>query len=555
MRKKILIIDDDKDFVAILKHNLEKREYDVTYAYDGRAGVEKARIERPDLIILDIMLPEVDGYKVSRLLKFDMKYKNIPIIIFSSRYDEAAALSREAGADAYLAKSAEAKELFEKVESLLRGKPSKPLGIQIEYPPMPFLGEVKETKDATVDELKLKIKRLVAINEVVYDINRSFEVDICVKKFIEKISAILTAEISSLMLLDKKKDELVVRIAKGMKDDIIKIAKTKLGEGISGWVAKEAKPLLIEDMKKQLQFKTRDERNYKTNSFMSVPLMVDSEVLGVVNVTDKIDKTSFTKEDLDILVSIANNAAASIKNSIHYEELKRLNKVKSDFLAVLSHELKAPLINVKGSIDALLKDSYDILNEDQRRFLSIAKNNIERLLRLIDDLLDISKLESGAVSMKRDRLDIANLIRSITASFKPELEKKSIDLNLNLPEENLIWGDSDRLEQVFNNIVSNAIKFTSQQGRIEFTFEDIGDNIRITMSDNGPGISKENLPKVFDKFSSLGVVDSGIVKGTGIGLSIAKDIVEMHKGSIWVESELGKGSKFFVELPKDLRKR
>ena len=555
MRKKILIVDDDRDFVDILKHNLEKREYDVAYAYDGRAGIQKVKIERPDLIILDIMLPEVDGYKVSRLLKFDMKYKNIPIIIFSSRYDEDATLSREAGADAYLAKSADAKELFEKVKSLLNGKPLKPLDIQIEYPPMPFLEEAKETKDATVDELKLRIKRLVAINEVVYDINRSFEIDICVKKFIEKISAILTAEISSLMLLDKKKDELVIRIAKGMKDDIVKNAKIKLREGISCWVAKEAKPLLIEDVKKYPQFRTGTGRGYKTDSFISVPLMVGSEVLGVVNVTDKIDKTRFTKEDLDILVSIANNAAASIKNSIHYEELKRLNKVKSDFLVVLSHELKAPLINVKGSIDVLLKDSYDILNEDQRRFLSIAKNNIERLLRLIDDLLDISKLESGVVSMKRDKFDISNMIRSVATSFKPELEKKSIDLHLKLPEENLIWGDSDRLEQVFNNILSNAIKFTPQRGRIEFTFEDIGDNIRIAMSDNGPGISKENLPKVFDKFSSLCVADSGVVKGTGIGLSIAKDIVEMHRSSIWVESELGKGSRFFVELPKDLRKR
>lgn len=555
MRKKLLIIDDDKDFVAILKHNLEGKGYDVAYAYNGRAGIEKARVERPDLIILDIMLPEVDGYKVSRLLKFDMKYKNIPIIIFSSRYEDDAALRRDVGADAYVVKSTDARELFEKVESLLEGKGLKPSDLQIEYPPMPFLEEISQAKGATLDELKLKIKRLAAINEVIYDINRSFEIDICVKRFIDKVSTILTAEISSLMLLDKKKEELVVRIAKGMKDDIVKNAKVKLGEGISGWVAKEAKPLLIEDVKSHPQFKTKDGRSYKTNSFMSVPLMVDSEVLGVVNVTDKIDKTNFTEEDLYILVSIANNAAASIKNSIHYEELKRLNKVKSDFLAVLSHELKAPLINVKGSIDVLLKDSYDILNEDQRKFLSIAKNNIERLLRLIDDLLDLSKLEAGAVLMKRDRLDIANLIRSVAASFKPELEKRSIDLHLSLPRENQIWGDSDRLEQVFNNLLANAIKFTPQRGRIEFTFEDLGENIRVVLGDNGPGISKENLPKVFDKFSSLCVADSSIVKGTGIGLSIAKDIVEMHKGAIWVESEVGKGSKFFVELPKDLRKR
>lgn len=555
MNKKILIIDDDKDFVDILKHNLEKKEYAVSYAYDGRAGIEKARLERPDLIIVDIMLPEVDGYKVSRLLKFDTKYRSIPIIMFASRYEGSKPLSSEVGADAYIAKSTDTEELFEKIESLLKTRPQELLDIQIKYPPIPFLDEAKEIKDATVDELKSRIKRLMAINEVVYDINRSFEIDACVKKFIEKVSNILTAEISSLMFLDKKKDELVVKIAKGMKEDIIKSARMKLGEGISGWVAKEAKPLLIEDVKNYPQFKTKAGRGYKTNSFISVPLMVGKEVLGVVNMTDKADKTSFTKEDLDTLVSIADNAAASIKNSILYEELKRMNKVKSDFLALLSHELKAPLINVGSSIDILLKESYDVLNEGQIKFLSIAKNNIERLMRLIDDLLDVSKLESGAVSIKRDKLNISNLIRSVTASFKPGLEKKSIELSLNIPEEKTIWGDSDRLEQVFNNILSNAIKFTPKRGRIEFILEDVGDKIRVTVSDNGPGISKENLPKVFDKFSSLCLDDSGVAKGTGIGLSIAKDIIEMHKGFISVESEPAKGSKFLVELPKDLRKQ
>lgn len=414
----------------------------------------------------------------------------------------------------------------------------------------------KELNNATIDELRTRIKRLAAISEAAYDINKSLEMDDCIKKLIEKVSAILTAEISSLMLLDKKENELVLKIAKGLKEEIAKGARAKLGEGIAGWVAKEGKPLLVEDVNIHPQFKTRDSRKYKTDSFMSVPLKVDDEVLGVVNVTDKTNKMKFTKSDLDTLVAISNNAAASIKNSILYEELKRINKVKSDFLAVLSHELKSPLTNVKGAIDLLLEDSRAIFSDDQAKFLDIAKKNIERLIRLINELLDISKLESGKVLMRRNRVDISDLIKRVAASFKPAMDGKSISLRLDIPPaEEIIWGDSDRLEQVLNNLFSNAVKFTSANGAIGLSLDDIGDNIRIVVSDNGPGISKDDLPKVFDKFSSLSFGKGGIVKGTGLGLSITKDIVEMHKGNIWAESEPGKGSRFFVEIPKDLRRR
>ncbi len=556
MKNKILIIDDDKDFVDILKHNIEKRGYETSCAYNGMDGVKKARLERPDLIILDIMLPEVDGYSVSRLLKFDMKYKNTPIIIFSASRGDVSSLSCEVGADAYLAKSADAEELFEKIESLLKEAPLRKLGIRIAQPPAPFSGKVVEIRDSTIEDLRSRIKKLTAINEASYDINRSLEIDVCIKKLVEKTSSILAAEISSIMLLDKKENELVLKLAKGIKEEVVKNVKIRLGEGVAGMVAKEARPLLVEDVKKHPELKTRDSRSYKTDSFISVPLVVGTEVLGVVNVTDKIDKTSFTKEDLDVLMSIATNAAASIKNSTLYEELKRLSSVKSDFITTLSHELKGPLFNVRGAIGILLKDSYNMLNEEQARFLSIAKDNIERLLRLIDDLLDIAKLESGSMTMRRDRFDISNLVRFVAASFRAALDNKSINFILNAPaDENIIWGDADRVEQVLNNLLSNAVKFSPAGGRMELLLEDAGDNVRLIVSDNGPGIPKEYIPKIFDKFSAISIKRDSIVKGTGLGLSITKDIVAMHKGSIWVESEKGKGCKFFVELPKDLRKR
>lgn len=556
MNKKILIIDDDKDFVDVLKYNLTKRGYDAVFAYDGREGIAKARSERPDLIILDIMLPQIDGCNVSRLLKFDTKYRNIPIILFSSRQESTMPKGSPIGADAYIEKSSDIIDLFEKIETLLKARYTKTPAIQVECPPVPFLKEKDGQEDSTLDDLRRRISKLTAVNEVIYDMNRSLEIEECIRRFIDKVSLILTADISSLMLLDKKKNELVGRIAKGMNEEIIKNVRTKLGESVAGWVAKEGKPLLMEDMEKSAQFTTKENRNYKTSSFISVPLVVDNEVLGVVNVTDKKDKTNFTKEDLDLLMSIANGAAFSIKNSMLYDELKRINKIKPEFLAMLSHEFKAPLINIRNSLDILLTDSYDSLRKDHVEFLTLAKNNIERLMRLIDDLLDMSKLESGQASMKRERVNMSKLARSIAASFKAEFEKKPIKFIVNLPpEEKFVWGDSDKLEQVFNNLLNNASKFTPENGEVEFSLEDMGDGIRLAVSDTGPGIAKCDMPKLFDKFSSLCIDKSGVVKGTGLGLSITKDIVEIHRGAIHAESEPGKGMKFFVELPKDLRAR
>jgi signal transduction histidine kinase len=406
-----------------------------------------------------------------------------------------------------------------------------------------------------IEKLRAKIERLTTINETAYSLNHSLEIDVCVKNFIDAISSILKAEVASLMLLDKKKKELMIKMAKGLREEVVKTARIKLGDGVAGRVAKEMKPLLVKNVKKSPYRRTKNGRDYKTDSFMSVPLMVDNEILGVVNVTDKKDKTDFTQEDLEMFKSVADHTAVSIKNSILYEKLKRIDKAKSDFFATLSHELRAPLTNVLGAVDLLLEDSRGIMGMEEKKFLEIAKDNLRRMFRLINDLLDVTKLESGAVTMKRARFDVLHLARSVAASFKPAVEKKSINMSVSPPKgSEMIWGDTDRLGQALTNLLSNAVKFTPPKGRIKLTVAETKDNIlKIVEENTGPVIVKEDIPKLFDKFSSLSVDKVGATGGTGLGLSITKDIVEMHKGRIWAEPRQGEGMRFVIEIPKDLR--
>ncbi len=405
-------------------------------------------------------------------------------------------------------------------------------------------------------ELKKTISRLMLLTEMSRDMNLSLESKRCFKEMIDKVSKFLAVEVISLMMLDEKKGELTIEMAKGVKEEVVREARAKLGEGIAGRVARDIKPILIEDFGQFPNFKTSNGRKYKTDSCMSVPLAIGGQVLGVLNVTDKTDGTSFTKDDLETLTSIANHVAGTIRNSRVYEELKRINDIRSDFLAVLSHELKNPLNNIKASLDTFLDETGKDLKTEHVRFLTLAKDNIDRLNRLVHDLLEVSKFEAGKLELARDSVDVTGLVGDVSDQMRNLFEKKEIDFTVSLPQNNIaIWGDSDRLEQVLINLLNNALKFTSRGGKVSVSLEDAGEDIRLAVSDTGIGIAKADLEKIFDKFSNISIKTDGIVQGTGLGLCISKDIVGMHKGSIRAESEERKGSRFFVELPKDLRKK
>ena len=229
---------------------------------------------------------------------------------------------------------------------------------------------------------------------------------------------------------------------------------------------------------------------------------------------------------------------------------KEVDRMKSEFISTVSHELRTPLSITKEGISLVLDKIPGKINEKQGKILTIAKNNIDRLARIINSLLDISKIEAGEVELKKERVKITNLIEQVTSSFKNKIKKKGLELKVNFPKKGIyVYVESDKIVQVFTNLLGNALKFT-EKGCIEISAKELEDEIEFVVSDTGIGISKDDLPKAFSKFQQFGRVDSAGEKGTGLGLSIVKGIVEMHYGKIWVESTRGKGSKFIFTLPK-----
>ena len=230
---------------------------------------------------------------------------------------------------------------------------------------------------------------------------------------------------------------------------------------------------------------------------------------------------------------------------------KEIDRMKSELISNVSHELRTPMSIVKEGVSLVLDGVLGEVKGDQKDILSRVKNNIDRLARLINDILDISKIEAGRMVLKKSLVDISSLAKEILISFKNQAEEKNIKLITHLNAESPdISIDSDRISQVLTNLISNSIKFTPENGQITLGVEDRKDKVEISVEDTGIGIAEENIPDLFERFSQIDRVDGPGEKGTGLGLAISKEIVEMHKGKIWVDSELGKGSKFTFSLPR-----
>jgi signal transduction histidine kinase len=233
-------------------------------------------------------------------------------------------------------------------------------------------------------------------------------------------------------------------------------------------------------------------------------------------------------------------------------QAKHSDQLKSIFVASVSHELKNPLTIIKMNILNVVDGLLGQINEEQRNVLAICHSVIERMSRLINDLLDLHKIEAGAVEVKRGLCNLVEILDKQIRECEALLSKKRIKLTKEIQEQDLsLWADEGKIMQVINNLLNNAIKYTPEEGSVVLKVFPTQDYMRLEFYNTGESIPEEQLEKIFDKFKRLEVEK----EGTGLGLAISKDIVELHKGRIWAESYPGRGNKFIVILPHDLRKK
>lgn len=363
----------------------------------------------------------------------------------------------------------------------------------------------------------------------------------------------------SITLLNPETQMLEIRAAAGLQDKWRHAAKLKVGEGISGKVAATATPLYVPDARELPDFIFFDP---VVRSLLVVPMMVKDRVIGTLAI-DQATPAAFTKDDERLLVIAAAQAAVAIENAQlyaalkeradklekAYKELQELDRLKDELVQNVSHELRTPLTFIKGYVELLLDQEMGALNEQQRESLAIVSEKTNALTRLVSDIIFLQQIE-------RESLDLAphnmrDVARLALQSCEISASRAGINLRLNAPPDlPTIPIDRDRINQVFDNLLGNAIKFSPRGGDITISVEDTGEYLRMTVADTGVGIPADKLSRIFDRFYQVDGSATRRFGGAGLGLAIAKRIVESHGGRIWAESDIGQGSRFIFTLPK-----
>lgn len=295
----------------------------------------------------------------------------------------------------------------------------------------------------------------------------------------------------------------------------------------------------------------------RSRCFVILPLIVRGRVIGVLGADNKLSRRPFQEEEARILRVFATQVAVAIDNARLLEELQRKNaelerasRFKSEFLAGMSHEFRTPLNSILGFSEVLQDQAFGPLNERQARYVDHILTSGQHLLALINDLLDLSKIEAGKLALCSEEFPLSEALESIRTIVSPMAAKKGIMMGLQVDEGlSTISADPVRFKQIMYNLLSNAIKFTPEGGIVRISAVESLGHLLISVSDTGIGIAPEDQERIFGEFQQVGSSPLKRGEGTGLGLTLTKRLVELHGGRIWVESAVGKGSTFTFTLP------
>ena len=291
-------------------------------------------------------------------------------------------------------------------------------------------------------------------------------------------------------------------------------------------------------------------------SVLAVPMLLDSKPIGVVVVTGA-EAGAFSQRQIELLQTFADQAVIAVENARLFKELELANRElgaasrhKSEFLANMSHELRTPLNAVIGFSEVLIQRMFGELNDKQDEYLKDIYASGQHLLSLINDILDLSKIEAGRMELASAPFHLPGALENAVTLVRERAARHGIALDLDLdPRLGELVGDERKVKQVLLNLLSNAVKFTPEGGRISLRAGLTDGAVEISVIDTGIGIAPEDQATVFEEFRQVGSDEKRKQEGTGLGLTLAKKFVELHSGKIWVQSELGRGSTFTFTLP------
>ncbi len=516
----ILVVDDSRLIREFVVETLMRQEgFVVAEATDGAEGVEMALANPPDLILLDLEMPRLNGFQVVDALQ--EQGVDIPIILITSHGSEAIAVEFfRKGVKDYLSKPFTADALYAAIERALTEV------------------RLRRERDALTQHLKAanqQLVRRVQEMDILYRVGKSvtslLAMDQLLERIMDAIFYTVGAEEASLMLLDEESGTLQPAIHRQRVAGHLQETGQRTAEELAADVAGSGAPAV-------------------TGAMLSVPLKLGERTIGVLGVGNRVSGQPFSKHEQQLLMALADYAAIAIENARLYEKVRQANQAKSEFVSLVAHELRTPMTSIRGYADMLLRGMVDSLTKQQAEFVHKIRSNVVRMQVLVSDLQDISRIETGHLRLDMRTVSLDQAVQDALETTQEQIKARHQKLTVSLPEDlPPVRADAARLTQVLINLLSNAYKYTPEGGRIRLRAWREGSFVHCAVSDTGIGISPEDQARLFTKFFRSENPTAREKPGTGLGLCIVKNLVELQGGQISVQSELGRGTTFAFTIP------
>ncbi len=420
----------------------------------------------------------------------------------------------------------------------------------------------KELEERT-RALSRSVEELTALGEVGRAVSSTLDVETVLNTIVSRASQLARADGCSIYEYDPEADEFRLRAAHNYDPAVVETIRAmplRKGEGVMGRAAETREPIQIPDIAAPGVYQSRQRdvlvrAGYR--ALLSVPLLREDEIIGSLSLNRRVPG-EFPAEVVDLLKTFATQSALALQNARLFEEiaeksrlLEVANRHKSEFLANMSHELRTPLNAIIGFSEVLIERMFGELNEKQDEYLKDIFSSGRHLLSLINDILDLSKIEAGRMELELGKFDLPAAMENALTLVKGRAANHGIALHLEVDRRlGEVVADERKIKQVLVNLLSNAVKFTPEGGRVALRAAPANGGVEITVADTGIGIAAEDQEVIFEEFRQVGTDYAKKREGTGLGLALTKRIVGLHGGRIWVKSEVGEGSTFTFSLPE-----
>jgi signal transduction histidine kinase len=405
------------------------------------------------------------------------------------------------------------------------------------------------------------VDQLTALGEISQAVSSTLDVETVLQTIVSRASQLAGADGCAIYEYDDATEAFHIRATHNLDPvlvETLRAAPLRKGEGAMGRAAETREPTQVADIAAPGAYQShiRDTllgAGYR--ALLSVPLLREGEIIGSLSL-NRHTPGEFPPEAIEVLKTFATQSALAIQNARLFREiadksrqLEAASRHKSEFLANMSHELRTPLNAIIGFSEVLVDRMFGELNEKQDEYLKDIYASGQHLLSLINDILDLSKVEAGRMELEATAFDLPSAIDNALILVRERATRRGITLGRTIDEHlGMIRGDARKVKQVLLNLLSNALKFTPEGGRIAVSARVHDDVAEVSVTDTGVGIAPEDQEAVFEEFRQVGTADKK-AEGTGLGLALSRRFIELHGGRIWVKSEVGTGSTFIFTLP------